>query len=272
MQLDFSASRYASRVIHGLPQNRTEDLLHDALKGYGVEVQYGCELTEISTDDDAAQVQLANGTSQDFDWVVAADGTQSKIRQGLGIDYPGFDLDDEWSVADIDVEEHQQGFSAWIQKPPGEFVFVIPIEKNRVRVASSTSDALNTVELPFRVLNVRRTGCFRIAVRQAASYQKGRVLLAGDAAHCHSPVGGRGMNLGMADAVAAADAIAKDTTHDYSRIRHRQGQVVMQASERGRRLVCANGVVSKAMTTVFTKVIQTLPLAKNAFFDVLTRM
>ena len=176
MQLDFSASRYASRVIHGLPQNRTEDLLQDALKGYGVEVQYGCELTEISTGDDTAQVQLANGASQDFDWVVAADGTQSMIRQGLGIDYPGFDLDDEWSVADVDVDGHHQGFSAWIQKPPGEFVFVIPIEKNRVRVASSTSDALNTVELPFRVLNVRRTGCFRIAVRQAASYQKGRVL------------------------------------------------------------------------------------------------
>lgn len=273
MRLDFSSNRYDSRIIHGLPQNRTEELLHDALKRLGGHVQYGQVLTGIKTNKETASVEFNTESEQTYDWVIAADGVQSIVRQNLGIGYPGFDLDDEWSVADVDVEGYDgQGFTAWIQKPPGEFVFVIPIEKNRVRIASSTNDALNTIELPFRVVNVRRTGCFRIAVRQADTYQKGRVLLAGDAAHCHSPVGGRGMNLGIADAIEAAAAILNGGTGDYSSTRHRQGHAVMKTSERGRRLVCASGGLAQSMTTLVTKVIHSVPFARDAFFNALTRL
>jgi 2-polyprenyl-6-methoxyphenol hydroxylase-like FAD-dependent oxidoreductase len=70
-------------------------------------------------------------------------------------------------------------------------VMVLPIERRRVRIVSSTDDALAELPEPLNFKGIRRTGVFDISIRQADTYKKGRVLLAGDAAHCHSPVGGR---------------------------------------------------------------------------------
>ena len=92
------------------------------------------------------------------------------------------------------------------------------------RIVSSTPDALAALTEPMQIANARRTGTFTISIRQAVTYDKGRVLLAGDAAHCHSPVGGKGMNLEIADAVAAVTAIVDGTTSRYTEARHAHGK------------------------------------------------
>lgn len=87
------------------------------------------------------------------------------------------------------------------------------MEETRYRVISSTPDALKALPVPMYVQTLRRADSFTISVRQVNRYQRGRVFLAGDAAHCHSPVGGRGMN------------------------RHTAGQHVLAFSERDRRIM-----------------------------------
>ena len=82
------------------------------------------------------------------------------------------------------------------------------LKNNRYRVVSNTKDALAALPLKLEVTNKHREGQFMISIRQVNEYQKGRVFLAGDAAHCHSPGRWkRGMNLGIADAAEWARRI-----------------------------------------------------------------
>ena len=236
----------------GLPQNRTEALIAEALTNYGVNVQYGNEVTAIKTTDEKATVSFSNNTTKKYDWVIAADGIRSLSRSQLGIDYPGIDLDGEWSIADIDVKGYDPKLvSIWIQdeiNDKGAFYMILPIETNRLRIVSSTPDTLSTLPIKLDIQNIRRTGKFSISIRQAATYKKGRILLAGDAAHCHSPVGGRGMNLGIDDAVEAVKSIIEGATDQYSTIRHAKGKIVLQDSENARKTIMSTNLLTQLTT------------------------
>lgn len=272
-ELDFSQDKYRRRVIVGLPQNRTEELLREGLESYGGKVEFGKELISISQCADIVSVEFSDGEQRSYNWVIGADGTRSSIRESLGIAYEGYDLEDEWAIADVDVEDlDSECFRAWIQEDPGEFVLVLPIEKCRVRIAASTSDAIAATPTPLRITNIRCTGVFKISVRQAETYKKGHILLAGDAAHCHSPVGGRGMNLGIDDAIAAANAIVENTTESYSSERHKVGRKVLALSETGRKIVCANSPLAKACTSIAMALIQRLPFLHGFLLKRLTSL
>ncbi|HLS58056.1 MAG TPA: FAD-dependent monooxygenase, partial [Paracoccaceae bacterium] len=104
--------------------------------------------------------------------------------------------------------------------PHGDVAFIIPIAKGRYRIISNTQDAIGHVpglrDLPHRMV---LSDTFHVSVKQATAYSSGRVFIGGDAAHVHSPVGGRGMNLGIEDAAWAAWAIAEGREGDYSAAR-----------------------------------------------------
>ena len=274
MQLDNSAPQFADRTMRGLPQNRTEEILRDALTASGVEVEYGLSVDDISATDDAARVAFSDGTEARYDWVIGADGIGSTVRQKMGIAYPGLDLPDVWSIADVDIDGpfDPEKILLDVQQPGNAFIMALPIEKRRARIVSSTPDALSALNYPLKIGAVRRTGTFTISVRQAETYTKGRVLLAGDAAHCHSPMGGKGMNLGVADAVAAAEAILNGTTATYSDARHAVGQRVMKNTEIGRKLVTSNALWAKALISVVTKMIAALPGGRQVFLRGLTQL
>lgn len=256
LNVDFTTlSNQPVRTMFFLPQNRTESLMAEALEKYGVTVRYGCEVTEVETTDQHTTVHFSNANSKTYNWVIAADGRDSIVREQLGIKYPGIDLDGDWSIADVDVSDYDPSVvSLWIQDQVdhnGVFTLILPIEPNRVRIVSSTPDALANMAIKLDIRNVRRTGTFNIAIRQAETYKKGRVLLTGDAAHCHSPVGGRGMNLGIDDAVAAAKAIINGTTDEYSDARHAIGAKVLQISERLRKIITSRNIFTWLLTKLF---------------------
>jgi len=98
---------------------------------------------------------------------------------------------------------------------------------------------------------------------QAESYRQGRVLLAGDAAHCHSPVGGRGMNLGMAAAAAAASAIAAGAVEDYSAARHAIGRKILKQTEFARRTVLSENAGPRAAALAVGKPIMAVPMLQR---------
>jgi 2-polyprenyl-6-methoxyphenol hydroxylase-like FAD-dependent oxidoreductase len=274
MQLDNTAPQYAAQTMLGLPQNRTEEVLRDALAEKGVQVEYGLSVMDIRSTNDSADVEFSDGTTQRFDWVIGADGIGSTVRQSLGIAYPGFDLPQVWSIADVDIDGpfDEQRILLDVQQPGNAFIMVLPIEARRARIVSSTDDAIKALNYPISIAKVRRTGTFTISVRQAETYIKGRVLLAGDAAHCHSPMGGKGMNLGIADAAAAAEAILNGTTGDYSQARHAVGTRVMKNTEVGRRMVTSNAWWAKAVLRVVTKLIVTVPGGRAVFLKGLTQL
>ncbi|AWF81425.1 hypothetical protein BTJ40_11670 [Microbulbifer sp. A4B17] len=265
--IDNSGNDFRDRVPLGLPQNRTEGILRDILAERGVEVEYGISVTNITTTPDRADVNFSDSSSGSFDWVVAADGIQSATRQQLKIRYPGTDLPNKWSIADVDLKGDfdPEEITLDLYGGEGEFTLILPIERRRARIASSTEDALATLRLPMKIANIRRTAAFKISIRQAETYRKHRVLLAGDAAHCHSPVGGKGMNLGMADAIVAATAIATESVDSYSTSRYEAAESVVRKTELARKLISSSNPLAKSALWLSAHCIASVPPVHRAF-------
>lgn len=250
--------------ILALAQDRTEAILSEVLRELGGVIRYGTELTGFQQVGQHVEVTDQHGHQHHCDYLVGADGIRSRVRQILGMNYPGYDLPETWSIADVDAVgwPNNQAFTL-CRLSRGRVAVVAPLESARFRVISNTEDALATLPLPMNITNIRRTGQFTIAIRQVPQYRVGHVFLAGDAAHCHSPVGGRGMNLGMADGAELARCLAEDDLEAYHRNRHADGQRTIALSERARKVVTTGNPLTNSLLVGALSVINVLPLLKR---------
>lgn len=235
--------------IWGLAQDRTEAHLSEALARHEVEVRYGSAVESFSAQEDGVTVRTATGETR-ADWLIGADGAHSTVRAGLGLDFPGHDLPGDWSIADVNARgwTDPDWFKGFLL-PGGDVCVVVPLEEARFRVISSRPDALKALPVPMDVTDIHRSGGFTISVRQVTRYRQGRVVLAGDAAHCHSPVGGRGMNLGIADAADLAQRLVAGQMAGYGAARHAEGAHVIRLSETGRRVLQADSAPARTAVT-----------------------
>lgn len=253
-----------SRLL-GLAQDRTEQHLADALARYGRTIAFAAPLERFEQDADGVTAHYGGRTGR-FDYLVGADGVHSTVRNHLGLAYDGFELPDDWSIADVVSPDWPDptAFKGYLL-PRGRVAVVAPLEAHRFRVIASTADALATLPVPMAVSETRRTGAFRIQVRQVERYRVGRVFLAGDAAHSHSPAGGRGMNLGIADAADLAARLTGGGLDSYEAARRAAGRHVIAFSERARRLAQARGGGRRALLFALLGVIDRVPpLARTA--------
>ena len=220
-----------------LAQDRTETILANVLTTLGVTVHYGVKLARLTQTPEAVTAGYEGGKEETFDHVIGADGIRSVVREQAGIAYPGIDLDQTWSIADVDLAgwEHP-GCLTVVQAGPGTIAVVVPLGENRYRIVSSREDALKSLPLRVDVTKLRREGTFKISIRRAETYSTGKIHLAGDAAHCHSPVGGRGMNLGIGDAVELTRRLVDGGLDGYSHARHSEAIAAMKVTERGRKM------------------------------------
>lgn len=254
-------------TVLGLAQDRTEHHLAEAFRGYGGTVRYGLAFeTLVHNGDDAVEAGFSDGSTGSYDYVIGADGVRSGVREALGIAFEGYDLPGKWSIADVDVEawENARDFTICLLDA-GAVAVVAPLEARRVRVVSNTPDALAALPLALETRKVRREGQFTISVRQVRDYAKGRVFLAGDAAHCHSPVGGRGMNLGIADAADLAGRIAAGTTAGYTAARHAAGAAVIKGSEAARRQATSTSPFNRPLIVAVLRLVGAVPALQRRF-------
>lgn len=248
--------------VLALAQDKTEGAMRDALESLGVSVRYGVEFAGLSQEEERVSVRTADGATSDYDYVLGADGVRSATREALGLDYVGHDLPETWSIADIDADHwpHADALTFCLPKA-GTLVFVAPLEPRRFRVVANTEDALAALPIELDVTNVRREAQFQISIRQVAEYGKGRVYLAGDAAHCHSPVGGRGMNLGIADAAEFAARLVEgeDALAGYSASRHADGRTTIRMSEGLRKAMSSRNLLARVLRPLAFGVLRLCP-------------
>lgn len=251
--------------IFGLAQDRIEHHLLNAFKAMGGQINYGAEFLSLSQSDTGISVSIL-GQAFRFDYVIGADGARSAVRRTMHIPFDGFDLPEKWSIADVEANDWKdpKAFHGFILKNGGVAV-VVPLEENRFRVIANRSDALKALPIAMNVTKLRRKSEFTISVRQAKSYQMGRVFLAGDAAHCHSPAGGRGMNLGIADAANLAERIAKGTTDGYHAERHPTGKTTLRQSERIRHVMTSTHPTVRLITRNALRLAQRIAPIRNKF-------
>jgi 2-polyprenyl-6-methoxyphenol hydroxylase-like FAD-dependent oxidoreductase len=193
----------------GLAQARTEALLNEALTALGLHVERGVSLQTLQQD--AQQVTLtlqqADGSTQmvQAPLVFGADGSRSVVRHALGVDFAGSSLPEPWLLWDVRLNTPLDPLRAHIGLQPDGFLFLMHLQAGIWRVIGNGADPLAHLpegSVPGEVIWQSQ---FHIAHRLAGHASVGRVALGGDAAHIHSPLGARGMNLGIEDAYVFAD-------------------------------------------------------------------
>jgi len=248
------------------PQSRIEEVLVDVLGGYGIEVEWRTSLETVS-DPSAPEARLRGPAGAEItmpDLLVAADGAHSLVRHQLGIGFPGSAYETEWGLADVRIRTGLSLDEAHAFDLAPVLFVMIPIRDNLVRFISDHRDVLNHVPGEIEVRSVEWESPFRISHRQAETYQKGNVFLAGDAAHVHSPVGARGMNLGIGDAAWLAWLIAENKTERYTALRWPVGRQVLRTVDPATRLMAADSAPLKFLRQhVLPRLISYAPLRRR---------
>lgn len=235
--VDFGPLPHRYNFLLSLPQSRTERVMARSLADLGVTVEWGVELVDLSLPGEGVSVVLegqGERRSVDFDLVFGADGAHSRVREAVGIAFEGFEHRRQWSIADVEIGDwpHPADLAQVFFHPDGDVGFIIPIDDRRFRAVSNTSDAMARIPGDYHVDRLLRSDVFALPIRQAATYQQGPVFLGGDAAHVHSPIGARGMNLGIEDAAAFARRLIDGELAGYSAERRPVGRRWITLSER----------------------------------------
>ncbi|MDA2804764.1 monooxygenase [Nocardiopsis suaedae] len=256
-RLDFSAldSRHGCTLF--IAQVRTEALLAERAHELGVEVRYGHEVLALTQDGDGVDVRVRGPRGDEAHrarFAVGCDGGRSRVREAAGIGFPGTDETLTGVLGDVAVID---GDPAVLDRARERGVLVAPLEggltrlvfvdPERMRVPSRAPVTLE--EFRASLVRICGTDCgvadprwlsrFGNATRLAESYRRGRVLLAGDAAHIHFPAAGQGLNTGLQDAVnlgwklaAAVHGWAPPGLLDtYHSERHPVGRAVAENTE-----------------------------------------
>jgi 3-(3-hydroxy-phenyl)propionate hydroxylase len=210
--------------VLGLIQKHIERILAEWVVELKVPIHYGLDVTGFTQDERGVDVALSEGKSLRAQYLVGCDGGRSLVRKTAGIDFPGWDATTSWLLAEVEMtQEPKWGFHEdargkhAIGKAEGGLAGVVLIEPQVGREGQPTLEDIREALIAvygtdYGIHNPRFISRFTDMTRQAAAYRAGRVLVAGDAAHVHSPVGGQGLNMGVQDAVNLGWKLAQVVT------------------------------------------------------------
>jgi 2-polyprenyl-6-methoxyphenol hydroxylase-like FAD-dependent oxidoreductase len=212
---------------------------------------------------------------------VGADGMHSVVRERAGVGFTGGTYEQSFALADVRRSWRIPGDEVMLFLSPDGLVVVAPLPGGRHRIVATMDDApehpdiadvqrlLDTrgpVAGAARVEEIAWSSRFRVHHRIVDRYRAGRILLAGDAAHVHSPAGGQGMNTGIQDAVALGRALtavvrgAKESRLDeYDRVRRPVAQKVVAFTDRMTRMATLRTPRARAMRNILVGLIGRIP-------------
>jgi 2-polyprenyl-6-methoxyphenol hydroxylase-like FAD-dependent oxidoreductase len=271
-----------------VPQSGTENVLQARAVELGVEIVRGAEVVGLTQEDEAVSLECASGDAVRTGYVVGCDGAHSTVRSQLGIDFVGKQYQTHILLADVQLT-----------RAPGETLTGIPNDKgvvllipfgdgwfraivwDRLREQAPLREPVTFEEIrgsfqriaghDYGMTEMRWSSRFLSERRQARHYRKGRVFLAGDAAHVHSPLGGQGMNTGIGDAMnlgwklaAAVRGSAPSWLLDsYEGERHPVGASVLQLTDAFNQLVLSRSKVGRLLRAAVVGTATRLPRGRR---------
>ncbi len=304
VQVSLETARSTYQYALMIPQSETERLLEERLESLALRVERGTTLTSFRDDGAGIDAVLthADGRMETVraDWLAGCDGAHSTVRHGLpAVRFEGDTLPSEWVLADVEIDgdlpRHQMTI-CWTHD--GVMVF-FPIAGARFRVIADmglTADAgadapPPTLEQIQSLLDRRGPpglrardpvwlSRFRINERKVRDYRHGRVFLAGDAAHVHSPAGGQGMNTGMQDAINLAWKLAlvwhgqaaPELLDSYSPERSAIGEQVLRNAGIMTKVALTANPILRQLRSLAAGALGHLPVLQQRLVDQLTEV
>jgi 2-polyprenyl-6-methoxyphenol hydroxylase-like FAD-dependent oxidoreductase len=197
-----------------LLQHRIERILEEWVREFDVPIYRGREVSDVAQDDTGVDVILADGHRLRAEYLIGCDGGRSVVRKSCRIDFPGWDATTSSLIAEVEMTDEPEcgirrdalGVHSISRPQNGGPVQVLVSEPRYDRAGEPTLHDLSAALMAvygtdYGVHSPTSISRFTDAARQAEFYRKGRVLLAGDAAHVHPPIGGQGLQIGVQDAV-----------------------------------------------------------------------
>ncbi len=274
--IDFTGIDSRFPALYVVPQSRTEEALQQRAVDLGVIVQRGAEVFGLEQDATGVRLNVRTESGEweeTADYVVGCDGAHSVVRELSGIAFRGHTYDIAPILADVRLESPPQD-GVTILGEGGAMMVSVPFGDGYWRIAVGhrdhpwTRDEVTVEELSERLTEVlgfdpkpydaRWLARFKIHQRLADQYRTGRVLLAGDAAHLHSPLGGQGLNLGIQDAVNLGWKLAATLQgwapagllDTYQAERRPQAQKILKATDHATRMATHRSPVVSGLRRV----------------------
>lgn len=251
--LDPARVRGPKRLRKPIDQRELERVLTEHARGLGVDLRRDHEVVGFGEDGDGVAIEVKTPAGQRWAWgryLVGCDGGRSMVRKALGIEFPGVDPTFVGRQAVVRIADPTRLQRGWYRTTAGMMAFGLgvnhvftvefdgpPADRSAPATVQEIQDSIRRAGgVDVELVELESAGRFTDNARQASTYRKGRVFLAGDAAHVHSPFGGQGLNIGMVDAVnlgwklaAAIHGWAPAGLLDtYTAERHPAGQRALQ--------------------------------------------
>jgi 2-polyprenyl-6-methoxyphenol hydroxylase-like FAD-dependent oxidoreductase len=293
-------SRY--RFAIGLPQSETERLLTEHLARFGGLVDREMELVALSQSSDGVQAVIRNsaGLEERFEssWLIGCDGAHSSVRHLLDLPFEGEAYPEAFLLADVKILGPIDQIHVHLFLTEEGFVGIFPFGGDRCRVIANTkpsteSEPVGDLKLEeiqavverrtnsvFRLTEPVWLSIFRIAHRKVSHFRVGRVFLAGDSAHIHSPAGGQGMNTGIQDACNLAWKLAlveqkksPDSLLDsYNLEREPVARTVLSFTDRLTRMTTLQGVLAQQLRDGLLPILTGIGLVEDRIAETMAEL
>ncbi len=250
-----------------VPQCDTEAVLLARLRTLGHDAHRPYHVASVAQDPDGVTLTMSTGQTLRAGYAVGADGMHSAVREASGIGFTGSAYSESFVLADVTMEWTPGPEEVSLTFAAAGLTVVAPLPGGHYRIVATVDDAPATPDLPFvqRLLDQRAPGRgkitglawssrFRVHHRVADHFRDGRLLLAGDAAHVHSPAGGQGMNTGIQDGYTLGRAFATNQLDGYEDQRRPVAQRVVAFADRMTRIATTHNPAIRGARNI------TLPL------------
>jgi 2-polyprenyl-6-methoxyphenol hydroxylase-like FAD-dependent oxidoreductase len=237
-----------------ISQADTEKFILERLTELGVPARRPVAVTAVVQDSDLVTATLSDGEQIRARYLIGADGLHSTVREQAGIGFTGGSYAESFSLADVRVSGGVPKDEVILYFSTAGLVVVAPLPDGMYRIVATVDEAPHEPDTAFvqKLLDERGPQArpavveevvwgsrFRVHHRIADNFRHGRILLAGDAAHVHSPAGGQGMNLGIEDAVTSATTLSRvlrgepeTLLDDHAAARRRTAETVVSTAGR----------------------------------------
>lgn len=300
VRMDGIDTRYPYALM--IAQSETERVLEECLASRGVKVERSVSMESFAEKSSGLEAVLrkSDGSTETVqaDWLLGCDGAHSTTRHALGFAFEGSTQDSDWYLADVHITGLEPTDSLHIFWHRDGILAFFPISAGRWRVIADLGPASGSGHHPDPTLEevqamVAHRGTpgiklkdpvwlasFRINERKVKDYRRGRVFLAGDAAHIHSPAGGQGMNTGMQDAFNLSwklnlvmNGICKPSLLDsYSTERSAVGDMVLRNAGAMTEAAIARNPIVQAVRNTFVKFALSFPQIGHIMANTLSEL